>query len=94
MFESWSVVVANDGSRSDEELKRLYGEEAIVTRLGKYNLIHLDNPDPEEIERRIAEFDPNDLYEDDCPLCQMLREEGGEVVYDERIDHNRETTND
>jgi hypothetical protein len=63
----------------------LYGDQALVTRVGRYNLVHLDNPSPEEIERRVAEFDPNDLFEDDCPLCRMLRDEPCDVVYDEQL---------
>jgi len=68
--------------QSDEELKDVFGENVVVSRIGPFNLIHLDNPSPELVERRIAEFDPDNLFEDDCPLCKMLREEGGNVVYD------------
>lgn len=84
MFEPFTVIAASSGRRTDEELKRVYGDEAIISRVGNFNLIHLDNPDPEEVERRIAEFNAEDLYEDDCPLCQMLREEGGDILYDEK----------
>lgn len=75
-------VVSGTGETSDEELRSLFGEDAIVTRLGQYNLIHLDNPDPEEIERRRAEFNPDELFDDDCPLCRMLRAQPANVVYD------------
>ena len=81
------LTIAGNGValQSDEDLKRTFGEDVVISRIGSFNLIHLDNPSPEMVERRIAEFDPNDLFEDDCPLCQMLRKEGGNVVYDHSI---------
>ncbi|UCF36639.1 MAG: hypothetical protein JSU96_17770 [Acidobacteriota bacterium] len=72
-----------DTVESDAELKEIFGEEAVISRVGKFNLIHLDHPSEDEIERRVEEFDPNDLLEDDCPLCRMLRDQGGNVVYDD-----------
>ena len=75
------LLVTTHNAEDEDELKRIYGEDAVITRLGKYNLIHLDHPDPEEVERRLGEFDPDELYEDDCPLCQMLRIQGSNVVY-------------
>ena len=83
MTEEWSLVTHNGNSESDEELRELFGPDAIISRLGRFNLVHLDSPSPEEVERRVAEFDPEDLFEDDCPLCRMLREQGGNVVYDD-----------
>jgi hypothetical protein len=83
MSNRWTVTTRRAPLQSDEELKGVFGDNAIISRVGSFNLIHLDNPSPEIIERRISEFDPNDLFEDNCPLCQMLREEGGNVVYDE-----------
>jgi hypothetical protein len=68
---------------NEESLRELFGEDAIISRVGRFNLVHLDQPDQEEIARRVAEFDPNELFEDDCPLCQMLRKQGGNVVYDD-----------
>jgi hypothetical protein len=67
---------------SDEELKRMFGDDAVITRVGRFNLVHLDNPSQEELDRRIREFDPREYFEDDCPLCRMMREEGGNIVYD------------
>jgi hypothetical protein len=67
---------------SDEELKRMFGDNAVITRVGRFNLVHLDNPSQEELDRRIREFDPREYFEDDCPLCRMMREEGGNIVYD------------
>ena len=83
MSNQWTVTTSRVSRQSDEELKRDFGENVIISRIGPFNLLHLDNPSPEVVERRIAEFDPDDLFEEDCPLCKMLREEGGNVVYDE-----------
>ena len=70
-------------SRNDEELKAIFGEHALVSRVGNFNLVHLDHPSPEEIQMRIDQFDPEDFFEDDCPLCRMLREQGCNIVYDD-----------
>jgi hypothetical protein len=83
MSQNWNVSTVRASHQSDEDLKNAFGEDVIVSRIGPFNLIHLDNPSPEVVESRIAEFDPDELFEDDCPLCKMLREEGGNVVYDE-----------
>ncbi|MGH9341748.1 MAG: hypothetical protein ACRD1R_19710 [Acidobacteriota bacterium] len=83
MLDQQTVVVSRIPSFSDGELREMYGEDIVISRVGRFNLVHLDSPDPEEVIRRIAEFDPADLFEDDCPLCQMLREEGGNVLYGE-----------
>jgi len=83
----WFMSQAGGGNpaeiEKDEDLRRIFGDNAVVSRVGRYNLIHLDNPTPEEIEKRVREFDPGDLFDDDCPLCRMLREQGGNVVYDD-----------
>lgn len=83
MAEKWPVVKQLETCRDDDEIKMIFGEKAQVTRIGKFNLIHLDDPDPIELARRIEEFDPEEIFEDDCPLCRMLREQGGNVVYDD-----------
>ena len=85
MSNPWTLTTTSSPSQTDEELRDVFGEHAVVNRVGRFNLIHLDNPTPETVEQRIGEFDPDDLFEDDCPLCQMLRKEGGNVVYDHAI---------
>ena len=69
--------------RSDAELRSIYGEHAIISRVGKYNLVHLDYPSPEVIRERIEEVKSGGGhdYDDDCPLCRAQREMGGEIVY-------------
>lgn len=85
MPEPWTIMSHSDSFESEDELRELFGPDAVISRVGQFNLIHLDNPSPEEVTRRVQEFDPNDMFEDDCPLCQMLREQGGNVVYDEGV---------
>jgi hypothetical protein len=82
MSQKWCLLNSGGPSRTDRELLDLYGDKAVISRIGQYNLIHLDCPDPEEIARRIDEFDPEELFEDDCPICQMLRNENCDVIYD------------
>ena len=69
--DRWFVITM--GSHSREELGRCYGVNAVVSRVGRFKLVHLDSPDSAEIEKRMAEFDPDCLFEKDCPLCQILR---------------------
>lgn len=86
MSQTWTMsIVGGSPEDSDEELRKLFGNGAVISRVGKYNLIHLDSPSQEEVDRRVADFDPDDLFEDDCPLCQLLREGGGNVVFDDGI---------
>jgi hypothetical protein len=81
---SFSIQRSNSGDamESDEALKKMFGDNAVITRVGRFNLVHLDNPSEEELERRIREFDPGEYFEGDCPLCRLMREEGGNIVYD------------
>jgi hypothetical protein len=71
-----------DFGESDEALRRVYGEHALFSRVGAFTLVHLDSPAQEEIDRRVAEFDPDEFFFDDCPLCQSARSEGGHIVFD------------
>ena len=84
MSEPWTLT-SKFSPENEESLRDLFGDDVEISRVGRFNLVHLDDPGPEEIARRVAEFDPNDLFEDDCPLCNMLREQGGNVVYDDSI---------
>lgn len=83
MAETWSILSQQGTEESEEELRKLFGEDAIITRVGRFNLVHLDQPSPQELDRRIREFDPDQFLDDDCPLCRLLREQGGSLVYDE-----------
>lgn len=67
---------------TDEQLRRIYGDEAVISRVDRYVLVHLDNPTPEQVATRNQEFDPNDFFFDDCPLCEMAKRDGGHIVFD------------
>lgn len=71
-----------DGPESEESLRQRYGNNIKVSRVGKFNLIHLDNPDEETMRRREREFDPSDYFDDDCPLCQEARKHGGNIIFE------------
>lgn len=66
----------------EEYIQVHYGKQAPFSILGDVCLVHLDNPDEETIKEREREFLKDDGLDDDCPLCQLQREEGGFVVYD------------
>ncbi len=91
MLNPWSVVTARKSADNEQELKRVYGPQATVSRVGAYNLIHLDRPAPAEIERRVREFDPEELLRDGCPICRMLRGQGLDVIFMRKLelDHER-----
>lgn len=77
-----SVINEKNGVQKEKELKLMFGKNAVVSRIGKFNLIHLDNPSPQEEARRVRNFNPDNLFEDDCPICSMLKKQGGNVIYD------------
>jgi len=66
----------------EEYIKIHYGKEAPFSIIGDFCLVNLDNPDEKIIKEREEEFLKDDGLDDDCPLCQMQKEEGGFVVYD------------
>jgi hypothetical protein len=75
------IVTVQSFTQNEEELRATYGLEAVVSRVGSFNLIHLDAPSPEEVLRRRVEFDPDLLFEDDCPLCRSMKRQGVDVIY-------------
>jgi hypothetical protein len=72
----------SDSAESDDALRRVYGDHALFSRVGVFTLVHLDSPPPEEVARRVADFDPDEFFFDDCPLCASARAEGGHIVFD------------
>jgi hypothetical protein len=73
------------GYRSDEYYAQLYGKDAVITRLGKITIVHLDHPDKAEIERRKEEIIREEItgegFDDDCPLCRDFQNHPYDVVY-------------
>lgn len=81
-MESDELVFQIEEGEELSELRRTYGPEAIVSRAGRFTLIHLDNPAETKIRTRVEEFDPDAYFFDDCPLCRIARDEGGHIVFD------------
>ncbi|MDQ2675178.1 MAG: hypothetical protein M3Y34_00075 [Actinomycetota bacterium] len=73
---------------SDEELRRVYGEDAVFSRVGKFTLVHLDSPTEEAIAKRTSEFDPDEFFFDECVLCAQAKAAGGHVVFDSSADED------
>ena len=69
---------------SIKEIRALYGPQAVVSRKGSFILVHLDAPSRSIVRRRTAEFDPEEFFCADCPLCQLLKG-SGIVVFDDSI---------
>ena len=69
---------------SNKEIRALYGKSAVISRKASFILVHLDKPSPATVRRRREEFDPDEFFCEDCPLCQVLKE-SGIVVFDESI---------
>ena len=67
---------------SDEEIRLTYGKDVVITRKGRFILVHLDRPSAGLLHARTEEFDPEEFFLDECPLCQMAKE-GGVVVFDD-----------
>lgn len=80
-----SQELENHHYRTDAEYKRMYGKNVILSRLGKITIVHTDRPSKETIEKQINEVIREELrdevYETDCPLCQMVKDEPYDIVY-------------
>lgn len=65
--------------------RRMYGNHARISRLGKITVIHLDNPSEETIRKRVDEAVREEMageaFEDNCPLCREFEDSPYEVVY-------------
>ena len=68
-------------TESDDDLRRVYGADALFTRAGVFTLVHLDAPTAEIMAKRTTEFSPDEFFIDDCPLCQASRTHGGHIVF-------------
>jgi hypothetical protein len=74
---------------SDEEIYLLYGRDAIISRRGRFTLVHLDRPSAELVRARTDEFDPDEFFDPDCRLCLLARE-GGIVVFEDPDSYDEE----
>ncbi len=69
------------------DIKKMYGKNAIATQVGKIRIVHLDNPTEQIIKKRIEEVIVEEIsgnaFDDCCPLCQQIKNEPYDIVYDE-----------
>lgn len=71
---------------SDKEIQAIYGKDSVISRKGSYALVHLDRPSVELVSARTREFDPEEFFCPECPLCQMLKESGVVVFEDDDVE--------
>ena len=67
---------------SDEEILFMYGKNAVISRKGRFTLVHLDRPSAELVRVRTENFDPDIFFKCDCRICDLTKE-GGLVVFDD-----------
>ena len=64
------------------DTSRDFGTEARFSQVGPFRLVHLDRPEPSEIERREEMVRSGSFFDDDCPICRAQRERGGDIVFE------------
>ena len=67
---------------SDQEILFMYGQTAVISRTGRFTLVHLDRPSADLVRARTVTFDPEEFFRCDCRICQMTKE-GGIVIFDD-----------
>ncbi len=67
---------------SDEEILFMYGRNAVISRTGRFTLVHLDRPSADLVRARTESFDPEEFFRCDCRICQLTKE-GGVVIFDD-----------
>jgi hypothetical protein len=71
--------------RSNRYYKEFYGKDAILTRLGHVNIVHLDHPSKKEIQKCTEEIMREEIageaFFDDCPLCREFQKQPYDIVY-------------
>ena len=67
---------------SDEEILFMYGNDAVISRSGRFTLVHLDRPSAELVRARTETFDPEEFFRCDCRICQLTKD-GGIVIFDD-----------
>jgi hypothetical protein len=69
---------------SNKDVRAMYGRNAVISRKGAFILVHLDFPSPDLMMERTREFDPEEYFCIDCPLCQLIKG-SGIVVFDDSV---------
>jgi hypothetical protein len=67
---------------SDDEIFFLYGKNAVISRKGRFTLVHLDRPSAALVRSRTEHFNPDEFFRCDCPICHLTKD-GGIVVFDD-----------
>jgi hypothetical protein len=67
---------------SDQEILFMYGRNAVITRKGRFTLVHLDHPSTELARSRTENFDPDEFFKCDCPICDLTKD-SGIVIFDD-----------
>ena len=67
---------------SDEEIFFMYGKSVVISRKDRFTLVHLDRPSAELVRVRTENFEPEEFFHSDCPICRLAKE-GGLVVFDD-----------
>jgi len=67
---------------SDNEIFFLYGNDAVISRKGRFTLVHLDRPSAGLVRVRTEAFNPEEFFKCDCRICQLTKE-GGVVIFDD-----------
>jgi hypothetical protein len=75
---------------SDREIFSLYGKDALISRKGRFVLVHLDRPSRALIQKRTQEFDADRFFDKDCSICAIAKEQGIVVFDDTRFDNDEE----
>lgn len=76
----WLLVAARRTSGDMAHLRRVYGSQVQVSRLGVFNLIHLDRPEPEELARRLNCF-LDESFRSRKGLRGRTLEEGLDIIF-------------
>ena len=67
---------------SDEEIFLLYGRNSIISRTGRFVLVHLDRPSAQVVRARTESFDPEVFFGCDCNICRTQKA-GGVIIFDD-----------
>ena len=67
---------------SDEEILFMYGQNAVISRKGRFTLVHLDRPSAELVRARTENFEPSEFFDCDCRICELAKETGL-VIFDD-----------